>query len=127
MPMLGKVGDAKFDGGTVSKAVIVQSAGNWYDAGLAVYRTGEAYPRLEINRSGQINLGGGTGNPDCTLYRSAANIFGSGNKFVFLAGFGVGNSAAGNTLGSLVKKVEVFDENGASIGFLPVYDAITQV
>jgi lysophospholipase L1-like esterase len=38
---------------------------------------------------------------------------------------GIGNSVAATTLGSLAKKIEVFDVNGASIGFVPVYDAIT--
>lgn len=38
---------------------------------------------------------------------------------------GVGNSAAATTLGSVTKKIEVFDASGASLGFVPVYDAIT--
>jgi len=38
---------------------------------------------------------------------------------------GVGNSAAATTPGSIVKKIEVFDTAGVSLGFVPVYDAIT--
>ncbi|HEU4557843.1 MAG TPA: hypothetical protein VFS20_08330, partial [Longimicrobium sp.] len=38
---------------------------------------------------------------------------------------GVGNSAAGSTLGAVVKKIEVFDAAGASLGFVPVYNSIT--
>lgn len=38
---------------------------------------------------------------------------------------GVNNSAAGSTPGTCVKKIEVFDAAGASLGFVPVYDAIT--
>lgn len=38
---------------------------------------------------------------------------------------GVGNSAAATTLGTVVKKIEIFDASGTSLGFLPVYDAIT--
>ena len=37
---------------------------------------------------------------------------------------GVGNSAAATTPGSVVKKIEVFDASGISLGFVPVYDAI---
>lgn len=37
----------------------------------------------------------------------------------------VSNSAAGTTLGTVVKKLEVFDTTGASLGFLPIYDGIT--
>jgi len=41
-------------------------------------------------------------------------------------GIGVGNSAAATiAVGTLAAKIEVFDEAGVSLGFLPVYDAIT--
>ena len=37
----------------------------------------------------------------------------------------VGNAEAGTTLGSVIKKMEVFSESGASLGFVPVYSTIT--
>ena len=37
----------------------------------------------------------------------------------------IGNSASGTTLGTVTKKIEVFNENGASLGFMPVYSTIT--
>lgn len=37
----------------------------------------------------------------------------------------VGNAASATTPGSVVKKIEVFDAAGASLGFVPVYSAIT--
>lgn len=37
----------------------------------------------------------------------------------------LGVAAAANTLGTVVKKLEVFSAAGVSLGFLPVYDAIT--
>lgn len=43
----------------------------------------------------------------------------------FTGGIGVGNSAAGASLGTVTKKMEVFDAAGASLGFVPIYDAIT--
>jgi hypothetical protein len=33
---------------------------------------------------------------------------------------------AGNTLGNLTTSMEVFDAAGVSLGFIPIYDAITQ-
>lgn len=55
---------------------------------------------------------------------NAARLSTGGN--LWLAGaLGVGNSAAATTLGSVTDKVEIFDASGASIGFIPVYDAIT--
>ena len=38
---------------------------------------------------------------------------------------GIGNSAAATTPGTVTKKLEIFDESGSSLGFIPIYDAIT--
>lgn len=38
---------------------------------------------------------------------------------------GIGNSAAATTLGTVTKKIQVFDKSGNSLGYVPVYDAIT--
>jgi len=46
-------------------------------------------------------------------------------KALTTAGLGVGNSAAATTLGTVVKKMEIFDAAGTSLGFIPIYDAIT--
>lgn len=46
-------------------------------------------------------------------------------KTLATGGLGVGNSAAATTPGTVTKKIEVFDANGASIGFIAVYGAIT--
>ena len=46
-------------------------------------------------------------------------------KLTATNGIGVGNSAAATTLGSVTKKMEVFDAGGTSLGFVPIYDAIT--
>jgi hypothetical protein len=35
------------------------------------------------------------------------------------------NSAPGTVLGSVVRKIEVFDKDGNSLGFLALYDEIT--
>jgi hypothetical protein len=40
-------------------------------------------------------------------------------------GIGVGNSAAATTLGTVTKKMEVFDVNGVSLGYVPIYNSIT--
>lgn len=44
---------------------------------------------------------------------------------VRVASLGVANSAAATTLGTVTNKIEVFNASGASLGFVPVYDAIT--
>lgn len=48
-----------------------------------------------------------------------------GQKLIARGGLGVGNSAAATTPGSVVKKMEVFSETGASLGFVPIYSSIT--
>lgn len=62
---------------------------------------------------------------DVTLYRSGADLLKTDDKLLAAAGIGVGNSAAATTLGSVAKKMEVFDASGSSLGFVPIYDAIT--
>lgn len=47
------------------------------------------------------------------------------DKVLTTAGIGVGNSAAATTPGTVVKKIQVFDATGASIGYVAVFDAIT--
>lgn len=49
----------------------------------------------------------------------------STGKLLLAGGLGIGNSAAATTPGSVVKKMEVFDAAGASLGFVPIYSAIT--
>lgn len=51
----------------------------------------------------------------------------AGSGDVLLAGkLGVGNSAAASVaVGTLVKKIEIFDAAGTSLGFVPVYSSIT--
>lgn len=64
---------------------------------------------------------------DVGMQRTAANILAmlSGDKFVATSGLGVGNSVIGSSLGECVRKMEVFDANGESLGYVPIYDAIT--
>lgn len=52
------------------------------------------------------------------LVDNSGNIRAAGN-------LGVGNSASGTTLGSVVKKIQIFDASGTSLGYIPVYNSIT--
>lgn len=75
---------------------------------------------------------------DTTLYRDSAGVLKTDGQFVAAShlltqdkvlavnGLGVGNSAAASVaVGTLVKKIQVFDENGNSLGYVPVYSSIT--
>lgn len=86
--------------------------------------TGETAARWAAFGDGKQEWGDGA-TRDTNLYRSAANVLKTDDKLVAAAGIGVGNSAAATTPGTVTRKIEVFDAAGASLGFIPVYDAIT--
>jgi hypothetical protein len=72
--------------------------------------------------TGQMLLGTSA---DTNLYRSGADQLKSDDKFIATLGIGVGNSALATTPGTVVRKIEVFDASGSSLGFVPVYNTIT--
>jgi hypothetical protein len=85
--------------------------------------TGSVAPQAHVDQKNWWTVGGTA--PDTNLYRGAANLLKTDDKFAAVAGLGVGNSAAATTLGSVTKKIEVFDASGVSLGFVPVYNSIT--
>lgn len=60
---------------------------------------------------------------DTNFYRSAANTLKTDGKLI-TGSLGVSNAANASTPGNLVKKIEVFDAQGNSLGFVPVYASI---
>lgn len=95
---------------------------------------GAAEMLIEIGTLGKIQLRPHEGiwlgtSEDVLIQRIAANIAGTGtgDKWVATAGLGVGNSAsATEVIGkAVVKKIEVFDAAGSSLGFIPVYSSIS--
>lgn len=86
--------------------------------------TGDSTNRFALETDGRMKWGDGT-TQDVLLYRRAADQLKTDDKFLAALGIGVGNSAAGSSLGTVTKKIEVFDASGTSLGFVPVYDAIT--
>ncbi len=47
------------------------------------------------------------------------------NNLRVTGNFGVGNTAAATTLGTVTRRMEIFDASGTSLGFVPIYDTIT--
>jgi hypothetical protein len=90
------------------------------------------------NLSGELDIG-----VDTNLYRVAANNLATDDAFTVGGNFhtyanaqvdgnlrlsgnlGVGNAVAASTPGSITKKVEIFDANGTSLGYIPVYSSIS--
>lgn len=88
------------------------------DTAVASKVTGDSVNRVNQKADGETDYGPGDGVADLTTKRAAAGVFS-------VTKLGVGNSAAATTPGSVAKKIEVFDDAGASLGFIAVYDGIS--
>lgn len=115
--------------GTTSIGTVVINPFSTSKRALDIRLAADSVSRLRVDfgatgGNGQITLGDGT-TADTNLYRSAANTLKTDDKLITAVGLGVGNSAAATTPGTVTRKIEVFDASGASLGFVPVYDAIT--
>ena len=102
--------------------IVIRSSGSAW--GVAAKVSGDSTVRCGIQGDGAIWWGSGSASADCKLYRRAANILNTPDRLE-VGTLGVGNSAAATTPGNVVKKIEVFDDAGNSLGFLAVYDSIT--
>ncbi|MEU6179649.1 hypothetical protein [Streptomyces coeruleorubidus] len=103
--------------------ILGSSANRHFDGRVS----GDSTGRFVILGDGKVEWGnGGAGGRDTNLYRSAANVLKTDDMLVTAVGPGVGNSATATTsVGTLVRKMEVFDASGASLDFVPIYSSIT--
>lgn len=95
---------------------------------FAVGVAGQAYKRFNITySSGAMRWGSGAADFDTVLTRLNGQGLKLDRKFIATQGIGVGNAQDATTIpaSGLVKKIQIFDENGASLGFIPVYSVIT--
>lgn len=79
---------------------------------------------LYLNGTGQMifNLNAG----ECARFDASGNLVMLSTRKVLAGALGVGNSAAASVaVGTLANKIEVFDQAGSSLGFVPVYTSIT--
>lgn len=106
--------------GTVTVAAATATA-----VALALNGGGALFDQYRLREDGRMDWGPGTGARDTTLYRSGAGVLTTDGSLRLGGSLGVGNSAAATTPGAVVRKVEIFDTTGTSLGFLPVYNSIT--
>jgi len=114
---------------TINRFVIVSntlqlSGGSSGISVINISVAGDTNDRFKLFNTGVMQWGSGSSPLDCSLHRRAANILNTPDRLE-VGTLGVGNSAAGSTLGNVVKKIEVFDNAGNSLGFLAVYDSIS--
>lgn len=114
IPILFRVG-ARFQTGASSTDVIESKL------------TADAFKNWGMSVNGKLSYydpADGT-TVQASLEQASTTVLKATAKLTATAGLGAGNSAAATTLGSVTKKMEVFDAGGASLGFVPIYDAIT--
>lgn len=77
----------------------------------------------------QIRLLDDSGANPVTVFRMSRNdatlALSRINGIVSLGSLGVENSVTATTLGTVARKMQVFDANGNSLGFVPIYNSIT--
>lgn len=112
-------------GVNISGAVFIDALAAAGTLALRYTIAGEANARFKMIANGRMEWGAGSVAPDVNLYRGGVDRLKTDDKFLAVAGIGVGNSAAASTLGSVTKKFDIFDEAGTKIGEVPIYDAIT--
>lgn len=87
---------------------------------------GSLQAKFTSSAAGSGNIGWDFGTAgSISFYALSTTGMLTNKKLLATLGIGVGNSAAATTLGTVTKKMEVFDAAGASLGFVPIYDAIT--
>jgi len=84
---------------------------------------GETLDAFSLDNHGLLRWGPGDAALDCELSRRAPDILNTPDRME-VGTLGVGNSESGATPGTCVKKIEVFDAAGSSLGFLAVYGSI---
>lgn len=89
--------------------IVNTNSANWTNSYTTYAGNSGTYTTYQYVNNGFLPLSGGkvTGN-------------------LFAGSLGIGNSVSiGGTLGTLSRRIEIFDINGSSIGFIPVYGSIT--
>ena len=74
---------------------------------------------------GRVEWGPGNGGRDVNLYSQGGDKLKTDDLLITALGLGVGNSASASALGTLTRKMQVYDASGASLGYVPIYSTIT--
>lgn len=125
---LGGTGDilAVWDYTLVNRRFHVTSTGVVAAQGAFASNEGlSASTTIGAMSNGKAGVRFGNGGSTELRLNNTAGVIEANAKFTAINGLGVGNSAAATTLGTLSKKMEVFDAAGASLGFVPIYTTIS--
>jgi hypothetical protein len=81
-------------------------------------------PAIRVDANGAVRFGA-AGVYDSRIERVSANVLRVVGVLTTSGGLGVGNSATASTLGTVTRRMEVFNSTGTSLGFVPIYNSIT--
>ena len=83
----------------------------------------ESNPRLRIRADGRIEWGAGSGATDLNLYRQSSTVLRSDDIIAADTGLAAGNTTVNTNTpsGATARAMEIFDETGSSLGFIPIY------
>jgi hypothetical protein len=107
--------------------ILPQTTATTTNVGIAVGASPTAALWLSNNAASTTVAGGiaFSSARDTNLYRSNTATLKTDGKLITATGLGVGNAVAATTPGAVVRKMEVFDAAGTSLGFVPIYSTIT--
>lgn len=103
--------------------MVAGPSGDW----LEFFQNNGTTKRWAVGSNGELKWfnSAGTDDTGAHLLRWDVGVLRATGKLTAATGIGVGNSVAATTPGSVVRKMEVFDAAGASLGFVPIYSTIT--
>ncbi len=88
---------------------------------ISIAHEGDNVDRLQLDSDGRIRMSDGRGESDTILYRAAPSTLRTDGRLVAAGGIGVGNAQSIEGSGDVTGKIEVFNAEGNSLGFLVVY------
>ena len=98
-----------------------------YSQILQSFVSGESYARLQIYSDGKIIFGNGaeTAKVKLELFNNNALKLVNGSLLLGTGKtIGIGNSTTATTPNNVIGKFEILNENGVSLGYVPIYDRI---
>lgn len=113
---------SNFESVRIGAGVQTQLAG---DGSGILYLNGldSASATLVLNHAdGRIYFGS---NLDTDLYRSTSNTLKTDDKFIAMAGLGVGNTSVASAVSGVARITQVFDSAGSLLGYVPIYSTFT--
>ena len=91
---------------------------------LQSFVDGDSYARLQIYSDGRLIFGNGKDGASIRFEVFDKDSLKLNGNLLTSKKIGVGNTEVATSLGKVVKKFEILNDNGVSMGYIPIYDNI---